>query len=144
MKKLTVLCFLFLSLRASAIEGSRVMYVGGTVPDVRAGSFGNLDLTSGTVLTFEHSGRHLEIPYEAIRSFDYSQPVAHHLGVLPAIAIGLVKARRHRHLFRITYSGDGVAQVAIFEVPKGMAPVVQAVLQTRAALPGQRSRASRR
>jgi len=92
-----------------------------------------LDTTSEKSLTFETSGKKLLIPYADIQSFEYSTEVTRHLGVLPAIAIGLVKMRRRRHYFRISYRGaDNVSQVAIFEVPKHMPRMLRAVLEARA------------
>jgi hypothetical protein len=133
MKRFVAFCFfLTLAFPALAVEGSHVMYIGGTAPGTDAGIVGHLDTTSDTALIFEHSGSKLSIPYDAIQSFDYSKEVTRHLGVLPAIGVGLVKMRQHRHFFRISYRDSGnVAQVAIFEVPKQMPRTLQAVLQTR-------------
>jgi hypothetical protein len=59
--------------------------------------------------------------------------VARHLGVLPAIAVGLVKKRQRRHYFRISYRDEnGVVQVVVFEVPKNMPRTLLPILQTRA------------
>jgi len=135
MKKLMAFCLLMaLALPVAAVEDDQVMYVGGTTPALRAGTVGHLDTTSETSLTFEHSGgAKLLIPYADIESFEYSTEVTRHLGVLPAIGVGLVKMRRHRHYFRISYRGaDSVSQVAVFEVPKHMPPTLQAVLKARA------------
>ena len=134
MKKLVMLClFLAISLPALAVEGSEVMYIGGTVPALNTGVVGRLDTTSATVLTFDHAAGKLTIPYADIESFDYSKEVTRHLGVLPAIGVGLVKMRKHRHYFRISYRGvDNALQVVVFEVPKHMPRTLQAVLQARA------------
>jgi len=73
------------------------------------------------VLSFDYSGGKLIIPFEMIDSFEYSRQVARNLGVLPAIAVGLVKHRQRRHFFRISYHDESKApQVAIFEVSKEM------------------------
>lgn len=94
---------------------------------------GKLDTTSQTALNFESPGGKLVIPFEEIDSYEYSQQVARHLGVLPAIAVGLVKRRQRRHFFRITYHDDSkTQQVAIFEVSKETPRSLLAVLQGRA------------
>jgi hypothetical protein len=122
-----------LSLPALAVEDGQVMYLGGTAPGVNAGAVGRLDTTAGTALIFESSGNKLAIPYDAIQSFEYSKEVTRHLGVLPAIAIGMFKMRRHGHFFRISYrDSNNVAQAVVFEVPKHMPRTLQAVLETRA------------
>jgi hypothetical protein len=137
MKKLIAL-FLFLSLIVSlpalAVDDGQVMYIGGTAPAVVTGTVGSLDTTAEMALIFEHAGSKLEIPYAAIESYEYSTEVTHHLGVLPAIAVGLVRIRKHRHYVRVSYrSEDGVVQVAVFEVSKQMPRTLQAVLTARAA-----------
>ena len=124
---------LALSLPAAAVEDGQVMYFGGTVPAFTAGLVGRLDTTSETSLTFEHAGNKLVIPYSAITSFQYTTEVTHHLGVLPAVAVGLLKKRERRHFFRISYrDADNVSQVVVFEVPKHMPRTLQAVLEDRA------------
>jgi len=123
---------LLLTLPAMAVDGSEVKYSGGSVPNLTTGATGRLDTTSDSALNFEHDGKKLAIPYDAIQSFDYSHEVAHHLGVLPAIAISLFRMRRHRHFFLISYQGqDNVAQVAVFEVPKEMPRSLRAILRAR-------------
>jgi hypothetical protein len=123
---------LLLTLPAMAVDNSEVKYSGGSVPDTATGVTGRLDTTSDSALIFEHEGKRLAIPYDAIQSFDYSHEVAHHLGVLPAITISLFRMRRHRHFFLISYRGqDNVAQVAVFEVPKEMPRSLRAILAAR-------------
>lgn len=134
MQKL-VAFFLLLTLciPALAVEDGQVMYVGGSAPGVSAGVVGRLDTTADKALIFEYSGNKLAIPYDAIRSFEYSKEVTKHLGVLPAIGVGMLKMRRHQHFFRISYrDSNHVEQVAVFEVPKHMPRILKAVLETRA------------
>lgn len=135
MKRFRVLCFLLLlSFPAAAVDDGNAVYVGGTAANMTAGVVGKLDTTSDAWLTFQSAGNRLTIPYASIESYEYSTEVTRHLGVMPAIAIGLVKMRRHSHFFRISYRGQdgGAAQVAVFEVPKHMPRVLKAILQTRA------------
>lgn len=125
--------FLAASLPAVAVEGGQVMYAGGTVPGVNQGVAGRLDTSSRSALIFEYPGTRVSIPYATIDSFEYSQEVTHHVGVLPAIAIGLIKQRKRRHFFRISYHDErSLPQVAIFEVSKHTPRSLQAVLEVRA------------
>ncbi|MGA8503559.1 MAG: hypothetical protein WB683_18545 [Candidatus Sulfotelmatobacter sp.] len=134
MNKLMIFCLLLaLAVPVLAVDDNRVMYAGGTVPALPVGTVGLLDTTSEESLTFEYSGTKVLIPYSEIESFEYSTEVTRHLGVLPAIAVGLIKMRQHRHYFRISYrSPDKVPQVVVFEVPKHMPRTLQAVLMVRA------------
>ena len=132
-------CFLLLlSLSAFALDEGHARYVGGTVRGVPAGVVRRLDTTSATSLIFEQAGNKVEIPYASIESYEYSKDVTRHLGVLPAIAVGLVKMRRHSHYFSISYRTEigGPAQIVVLEVPKDMPRTLQAILRTRAPQAG--------
>jgi hypothetical protein len=134
MKRILGLFLLLLTpLATPAVEGIQVMYVGGTVVALKEGVLGKLDTSSQMALSFDYSGGKLVVPFEMIDSYEYSQQVARHLGVLPAIAVGLVKHRQRRHFFRISYHDESKApQVAIFEVSKEVPHTLLAILQVRA------------
>jgi hypothetical protein len=133
-RSVAALCLLLtLALPALAVEDEEVRYVGGTVGTLKEGVLGKLDTKSQTELTFEFSGNRLVIPFARIDSYEHSQRAAHHLGVLPAIAVGLVKMRQQKHFLRIAYRDEsGTPQVAIFEVSKKMPRILLAILQERA------------
>lgn len=125
--------FLFLSWQAFAIEDGHAKYVGGTVHGFAAGTLGRLDTTQDSGLIFQYAGQKISIPYASIDSNEYSKEVARHLGILPAIAVALVKTRQYRHIFRISYrDANGTTQVVVLEVPKNMRRTLQAVLDARA------------
>jgi hypothetical protein len=134
MKRIAALFLLLvIAMPAAAVEDGDVMYSGGTVPGLASGAIGRLDTASETSLTFQSSGATLVIPYAKIDSFEYTEQVARHLGVLPAIAVGLVKARQHKHFIRISFHGENPSlQVAVFEVPKQMPQSLLAILRSRA------------
>jgi phosphatidylglycerophosphate synthase len=122
---------------AFAIEAGQVAYTGGSL-SVAQGTIGSFDLTSSTALVFKHAGlrasaNEVAIEYKNIRGYSYTSEVAYHLGVLPAIAVGLLKSRERRHFLTIRYvdSAD-VAQAAVFEVAKSDPPALLAVLRARA------------
>jgi hypothetical protein len=138
MKKFIAFCLLLitvsvLTLPAFAVEGSQVKYLGGTAQGVNAGAIGRLNTTAESELIFEYSGNKLVIPYDGIRSFQSSEEVARHLGVLPAIIVAMFKKRQRQHFFRIEYhDSNNVMQALVLEVPKHMPRTLQAVLETRA------------
>ena len=122
---------------AFAVEAGQVAYTGGSL-SVAQGTIGSFDLTSPTALVFKYAGpgasaNEVAIEYKNIRGYSYTSEVAYHLGVLPAIAVGLLKSRERRHFLTIRYvdSAD-VAQAAVFEVAKSDPPALLAVLRARA------------
>jgi hypothetical protein len=121
---------------AFAVERGQVAYEGGTAAAARE-TVGSFDLTSPATLVFafrraDGSAGQIAIDYAKIRSYEYRDEVAHHLGVLPAIGVALLTHRERRYTFTIVY-GDGTdaAQVAIFEVAKADVAAIQAVLRAR-------------
>jgi hypothetical protein len=128
-----LLLVILIPLAAYAGEGDNVMYAGGTAAGLMDGSTGKLDLKAPDSMTFESAGTKLVIPYATIDTFEYTRPVARHLGLLPAIAVGMVKKRQRRHYFRFSYRDDaGDLRVALFEVPKQMPPVLLSILAAKA------------
>ncbi len=134
MRKFFLLCCIaFFALPGLAVDSNQVKYVGGTVPGMKVGVTGELQM-SGTTLTFESPGHRVAIPYSSIESFDHSTEVARHLGVLPAIVVALLRARQRRHFIGISYrdqASDSLPQVVVLEIPKGMTRTLQRVLETR-------------
>lgn len=133
-RRVVALCLLLIfALPAIAVDDGNVMYVGGTAANLKDGAAGKLDLKSQSELTFESPAGKLTIQFAKIDSYEHSQEVAHHLGVLPAIAVGLLKKRERKHFLRIAFHDENDApQVAIFEVPKKMPRTLLAILQQRA------------
>jgi hypothetical protein len=118
------------------VEGDQVMYVGGSNPNVKPGIIGRLDTSQEAFLTYTFDGGRVVIPYAKFVSWEYTEKLARHYGVVGTIAVTLIKYRQRRHYFRINYRDDAsVEQVVIFEVPKTMPQVVKAVLEVRAPNP---------
>lgn len=129
---LTAILTMALTIPSVAVENDQVRYCGGTVPSGRPGSIGHLDTASNDSLTFASASSNFSIPYTSIDSYEYTQEVTRHLGVLPAIGVGLVRIRKHRHFFRISYRDNHGPQVAMFEVSKQMPRVLGPVLRAHA------------
>ena len=84
-----------------------------------------LELHAGTVM--------VPIPYEQINSYEYRVENRFRLGALPALAVGLLKAREKRHLLTIAWTDDqGAEQTATFETSRDRARGLIMVLDVRA------------
>jgi len=136
-----VVAWLFLvAVPAFAVNAGEVAYVSGTSAGVPNGTIGSLETVSPDTLVFrwkpftKAAVGEIDIHYANILNFQYTTEVAHHLGVLPAIAVMLVKRRERKHFFTISYTGESDStQVVIFEVPKGDPPALMAILRARAS-----------
>jgi len=107
-----------------------VTYAGGSGSTLSAGTIGNLDVSSPDKLIFHtDKGTEITIPYSQVQDCTYQNPVAHRLGVLPAIAIGLVGTRIHNHLLTLTYLDAAHArQTIVFQLPHSGPEVLLPVL----------------
>jgi hypothetical protein len=121
---------------AFAVDAGQVAYTSGSL-SISLGTIGSFDVTSPTALVFRFIGAgsnasEVDMAYEHIRSFSYTTEVAHHLGVLPAVAVSLVKRRERKHFIAIRFNdSSGVPQAAIFEVAKHDPPALLEVLRAR-------------
>ena len=132
MKRFAALVLLVIAALPAAAD-VQVTYMGGTVTGLKEGTAVRLNTAEAAGMSLETAGSKVTIPYEKIESYKYSEEVARHLGVLPAIGVALVKKRQRRHYFRITYFDDAKnTQVVVFEVPKQTAPVLLGILKMQA------------
>ena len=120
---------------AFAVDAGQAEYAGGTW-HVPKGTMGTLDTTAPAGLVFRYGGAsaaEVAIDYRNISNFEYTSPVAHHLGLLPFIVRGLIRPQERRHFFSIRYKdASDVVQVVVFEVPKSDPRVLLEVLRGRA------------
>jgi len=114
-------------------EQVEVTYLSGTVKAISAEAASKLDTTTPTGLELEAGTTHISIPYAAIKRYEYKEENRFHLGVLPAIAVGALKARAKRHLITIDWKDEAdVAQTVTFEMTKDLAQGLMKVLEARA------------
>lgn len=126
--------FAMITVPSHAASISSGKYIGGSAPGMTTGTHGLLD-TSPDELTFQWSGGSLVIPYTQIQNFSYREVQAVKLGVLPLIAVALIRPQIYRHIVSITYlDSSGQRQVAILEVPKSARDTLPVILQERTGI----------
>jgi hypothetical protein len=114
-------------------QAQNVIYVRGTSQTVREGATGVVDKATPSELRFKSGSGEFSIPYAGITSFRYHEEAQFHLGVLPAIAVGLVTYWAKRHFVTITWNGEnGVPEVATFEAPKSVMQGLVELMRARA------------
>jgi phosphatidylglycerophosphate synthase len=118
------------SVPSGASSISSVTFAGGSGSTLAAGTTGSLDVSSPDKLVFHaDKGNEITIPYSQVQDCAYQDPVAHHLGVLPALAVGLVGTRIHNHLVTLTYLDTAHArQTVIFQLPHSGPEVLLPIL----------------
>ena len=127
------LCIGVLGISTLKAEQVEVTYLSGTVKAIPAEAASKVDTTTPTALELESGASHVNILYAAIKSYEYREESRFRLGVLPAIAVGALKARAKRHLLTITWKDEaGIAQTVTFEMTKDRAQGLVKVLDARA------------
>lgn len=118
---------------ALAATGQPATYVSGSLPGAKPGSVGTLDMTALATLDFRSSdGSQLSIPFAAIGKYEYREESKVHLGVLPAIAVALVKKRAKVHFITMVWKGNrGVTEVATLEMSNTAANGLMTLLRAR-------------
>jgi hypothetical protein len=118
------------AMRAEQVD---VTYVCGTIQAISAEASSKLDTTSPSALELQAGTSQTAIPYAAITGYEYREENRFRLGVLPAIAVGALKARTKRHLITITWKDEaGVAQTATFDATRDGGAGLVKVLEARA------------
>jgi hypothetical protein len=127
--------------------GLVVTYLNGTVKAVAENAPGTHDTTTTAALQLQRGQNQVAIPYGAVTTYEYHDENRFRLGILPAIAVGLLKARAKRHLVTIGWKDEsGAAQTATFATRRDRAQGLVKVLDARApqacttGLPWRRNR----
>jgi hypothetical protein len=132
-RTVVIVLVLLLATTAFGVSGSEVMYVGGSVSAFTPGDIGTFEISSAKELEFVSNGKRLSVAYDKIKQIEYRQEVAVHLGVAPAIVVGLIKRRERKHLITLTYADEaGERQAAVFEVSKSAPSSFLPILAARA------------
>jgi hypothetical protein len=94
-------------------------------------------MTSSAALVFhfkqsDGAAAQIAIDYAQIRNICATNEVTHHLGVAPAIAVGLLAARQRRYFLTITWTDEaGIAQAVQIEVAKREQQPLATVIRAR-------------
>jgi hypothetical protein len=117
---------------AVALAGPAAEYVNGTAQGVKEGSAGRLNASLAKALEFQAGASGFSIPWDGVQIYKYREENRFRLGVLPAIAVGMLKARSKRHLVTIGWKdSDGVAQLVTLETSRDDARGLIAILRAR-------------
>jgi hypothetical protein len=118
--KRAVLAWLALSsLLEAGGNGSRVLYVGGTVAGVAAKSDARLELSHDETLTLTVRGNSIQVPYGSVNTLEYGMRVSRRYMEAVLISPVFLVARRRTHFLTIGYAdANGKQQALVLQVGK--------------------------
>jgi hypothetical protein len=115
---LLVLLVLSPLLQAGEI-GSRVLYVGGTMPGVRNRSDARIDLLQDDAIKLISSGHSFLIPYKDVNTLEYGLRVSRRYVEAVLISPLFLVAKKKTHFLTIGYTdAEGKQQAMVLQVGK--------------------------
>jgi len=128
------LCLLALIMTAAG-GGSRVEYIGGTVPAVNGKVSGSLDTTHDQYLFFRRQLT-LQVPYDRVNLLEYGLKVDRRVAMAVVISPMFMLSKKRAHFLTVGFSDEqGRQQAMIFRVDKND---VRALLVSLEARTGRR------
>ena len=120
---------------AAAVRGDEVLYVGGTIAELKGETEGRLDTSAEKILRFTSKKGGFEIPYEGISTLEYGQKAGRRLGVAITITIWALLSKKRRHFMTIGYKdAQDRQQAVVLELSKGTPRTVIAIVEARSGV----------
>lgn len=129
------ICCLLVGLASVAAAQATVEYVGGTAPQLAAGTHGSIAVSDERYLAFYAEKAQVRVAYDRVNLVEYGQQVGRRLALALVISPVFLLSKSRKHFLTIGYSGeDGKQQAMVFQVDKnGIRPTL-AALEARTGL----------
>lgn len=119
MKRATLALLALSSLLQAGGNGSRVLYVGGTVAGVPTKSSGRIELDQPDSMTLIVNNQSIQVDYRNINTLEYGMRVSRRYVEAVLISPIFLIAKRRTHFLTIGYSdADGKQQAIVLQVGK--------------------------
>jgi hypothetical protein len=119
MRRAALALLAFSLLLEAGSDGSRVLYVGGTVAGVPEKSSGTIELAGKDSLTLRLRDRSIEVGYQNVNTLEYGMRVSRRYMEAVLISPVFLVAKRRIHFLTIGYSdSEGRQQAVVLQVGK--------------------------
>ena len=120
------------NLAVAAHSGSRVLYVGGTRPDIPAKNSGEIEVSDRTYFVFTSKHTTVKIPFERINLLEYGQKVDRRYLAAVVISPLFMLAKKREHFLTVGFQDDdGQKQAMVFQVDKNDIRLALVTLEAR-------------
>ena len=131
MRAIVLMGLLALGETAVAVDGGKVVYVGGTLA-VKEKTEAPIDLKGEDGLVFKPKGAPVRIPWSGIDEIEYGQKVGHRMKTAIFLTpLSLFSKSRHHYVTLSYKDADGREQAAVFEFDKNDIRPALATLKAR-------------
>ncbi len=119
MKRAALALLALSSLLQAGGNGSRVLYVGGTVAGVQSKSSGRIELDQAESMTLTIQNRSIQVSYQNVNTLEYGMRVSRRYMEAVLISPVFLVAKRRTHFLTIGYSdAEGRQQAVVLQVGK--------------------------
>lgn len=130
-RAIAVLGVLALGEAATAVDGGKAVYVGGTLA-VKEKTEGAIDLHGAEALMFQPKGGPVRIPWTGIEDIEYGQKVGHRMKTAIFLTPLSLFSKKRRHYVTLSFKdAEGRDQAAVFELDKNDVRSSLAILRAR-------------
>jgi hypothetical protein len=131
--KLAIVALLgFSSLAAAKSNGTRVLYVGGTVAGFPMKSDALLELSGGDAMRISVRAGSIQVPYKDVNTLEYGMRVSRRYLEAVLVSPVFLIAKRKTHFLTIGYSdSEGKQQALVLRVGKEEIRVLLVALEAR-------------
>lgn len=124
-----------MALASLAAGQASVEYVGGTEPQLEAGTHGSIALSDDRYLAVYAGKMQMRVAYDRINLVEYGQQVDRRLALALVISPVFLLSKSRKHFLTIGYSGEeGKQQAMVFRVDKNSIRSTLAALEARTGL----------
>jgi hypothetical protein len=125
--------FLLLMVCAAALFGqAKVEYIGGTVPQIAAGTSGAITVGDAHYFAFYSRKSNVRVAYDKVNLLEYGQTVGRRLDLAIIISPAFLLVKKRKHFLTVGYTDeDGKQQALVFRVDKNDIRATLASLEAR-------------
>ena len=127
--------FLFVLLAVPVLAQTQVDYIGGTAPELGAGTEGRVELTDNQYFAFYARKTQFRVPYSQVNLLEYGQQVDRRLAMAVVISPVFLLSKSRRHFLTVGYTDEqGQQQAMVFRVDKNSIRATLVALEARTGL----------
>jgi hypothetical protein len=120
MSSVLLVLFVLASALQASDSGSRVQYVGGTMPGIRNKSAITIELSGGETLEIRSRAETVQIAYRDVNTLEYGLRMSRRYVEAALISPVFLVAKKKTHFLTIGFTDEaGQRQVMVLEVGKG-------------------------
>ncbi len=130
-----LILLLIIALFAANAASSEAEYIGGTLPDFKAGTDGKLEMGQTDILRYGGKAQKIEIDYAQVRSIEYGQKVDRRYLEAVLVSPLFLLSKKRAHFLTIHFrDGKGIDQAMVLRIPKSAVRPTLASLEARTGL----------